>query len=73
MKKLYFKILRDFAAVKMLAALVASSERHQYISSKIENGELNNHTATKKNVTKAILMADQLIDGIKERNSMGER
>lgn len=67
-KKLYYRILRDFTAAKILAALVSSPQRYQYIAEKVESGELSNKAATHKNVTKAILMADQLVDGIKERN-----
>lgn len=48
MKKLYFRIMRDVAAVKILAALVASPERYNYIAKKIESGELDNNTATRK-------------------------
>jgi hypothetical protein len=48
MRKLYYKLLRDFAAVKILAALVASPERYKYISAKVTSGELTNREATEK-------------------------
>lgn len=35
MRKLYYKILRDFTAAKILAALIASPERHKYIAKKL--------------------------------------
>ena len=70
MRRLYYKILRDICAVKILAALVSSPGRYEYISEKVRNGELSNHAATEKNVTKAILMADQLVEGIKQRNTI---
>lgn len=70
MKNIYYKIIRDIAAVKILSALVSSPERYKYIASKVESGELTNRTATEKNVTKAILMADQLIDGLKQRSDL---
>lgn len=70
MKKLYYILLRDFAAVKVLAALVASPQRYEYIARKVEDGELTNRSATEKNVNKAILMANQLINGIQKRNTL---
>jgi hypothetical protein len=70
MSRLYYRVLRDLAAMKILAALVASPERYRYIADKVQSGELSNHAATEKNVTKAILMADQLVDGIKQRNTL---
>jgi hypothetical protein len=70
MSRLYYRVLRDLAAMKILAALVASTERYRYIADKVQSGELSNHAATEKNVTKAILMADQLVDGIKQRNTL---
>lgn len=70
MKRFYYRILRDIAATRILAALVASPQRYEYIAEKVESGELTNCGATEKNVTKAIIMADQLIDGIKTRNSL---
>lgn len=70
MSRFYYRVLRDFAAARILAALVASPERYKYIAGKVQSGELSNHAATEKNVTKAILMADQLIDGIKQRNTL---
>lgn len=70
MRKLYYRILRDFTAARILAALVASPQRYEYIAGKITSGELTNRGATNKNVTKAILMADQLVVGIKERNTL---
>jgi len=70
MRRLYYRVLRDIAAVKILAALVASPERYMYISDKVQSGELSNHAATEKNATKAILMADQLVKGIKQRNTL---
>lgn len=72
MRKLYYKLLRDFTSAKILAALVASPERYQYIAEKVESGEITNRAATQKNVTKAILMAEQLIDGIKERDAQNK-
>lgn len=70
MRRLYYRVLRDIAATKILAALVASPERYRYIAEKVASGELSNHAATEKNVTKAILMADQLVEGIKQRNTL---
>lgn len=70
MRRLYYRVLRDIAATKVLAALVASPERYRYIAGKVQSGELSNHAATEKNVTKAILMADQLVEGIKQRNTL---
>lgn len=70
MKKLYYRLLRDFTAVKILSSLVASPERYKYIAEKINSGELNNKSATDKNITKAIVMADQFIDGLKQRNTL---
>lgn len=70
MSRFYYRVLRDFAAARILAALVASPERYKYIAEKVQSGELNNHAATEKNVTKAILMADQFIDGIRQRNTL---
>lgn len=64
MKKLYYRILRDFTAAKLLAALIANPERYKYIAEKVRSGELSNNAATEKNVTKAIIMADQFVDGI---------
>jgi len=72
MKRIYYRIMRDITAAKILAALIASPERYQYIAEKVTNGELTNHAATEKNVNKAILMADQLINGLKKRNSVKE-
>ena len=70
MSRIYYRLLRDFAAVRILAALVASPQRYEYIADKVRCGELSNDQATHKNVTKAIIMADQLIDGIKQRNTL---
>lgn len=70
MSRIYYRLLRDIAAVRILAALVASPQRYDYISDKVRTGELSNEQATHKNVTKAIIMADQLIDGIKQRNTL---
>lgn len=66
MRRFYYKLLRDFAAVKILAALVASPERYKYISAKVTSGELTNREATAKNINKAMLMANQLVDEIRE-------
>lgn len=70
MKKLYYRILRDIAAMKILSSLVASPQRYEYIAGKVASGELTNRAATEKNITKAILMADQFVDGIKAKASM---
>lgn len=67
MRRLYYKIIRDLTAVRILVALVGSSERYKYIDEKIQSGELDNHTATKKNVNKAIVMADQLVEELQKR------
>lgn len=67
MKKLYYKLLRDFAAVRILAALVASPGRHAYIEAQVVAGDLSNEEATAKNVHKARLMADQLVRDLKNR------
>jgi len=58
------------AAVKILAALVASPQRYAYIENQIELGKLNNFGATEKNVTKSIMMADQLVKGLKAKNKL---
>jgi len=71
-KRIYYRLLRDYTASKVLAALIASPERYKYISDKVSSGELSNNAATVKNVTKAILMADQLVTGLQERNSIEE-
>lgn len=70
MKRFYYRILRDIAATRILAALVASPQRYAYIDEKVENGELTNYQATDKNIVKSIKMADQLIDGIQAKNRL---
>jgi len=70
MKRLYYKLLRNYTAAKLLAALIANPERYKYIAKLVESGEINNNQATQKNITKAIIMADQFIDGIKQRNNI---
>lgn len=72
MKKLYYRLLRDITAMKILAALVASPQRYEYIAGLVAMGKLNNRGATDKNVCKAIVMADQFIEVIKERNSLDD-
>lgn len=75
MKRLYYKLLRDFTAARILAALVASPERYKYIDGMVLSGKLSNHEATEKNINKALLMANQLVDEIKlnEPNSKHEQ
>lgn len=51
-------------------AVMASPQRYDYIAQKIKDGELTNKSATKKNITKAVLMADEFVESIKERNSL---
>lgn len=65
-KKIYYKILRDIAVIKFMAALISSPERYKYIAEKISSGELTNEEATAKNINKAIIMANQIIEEIKK-------
>lgn len=73
MKKLYYRILRDYTASKILASLIASPQRYDYIAQKVKSGELSNDEATQKNINKSMIMANQLIDSIKSSNKSAER
>ena len=71
MRKLYYRILRDIAAIKIMASLVANPERYKYIAEKIDKGELDNHSATVKNVNKSIIIADRLIGELRMSKKVG--
>lgn len=66
-KKIYYRILRDIAAINFMAALLSSNERYKYISEKIKNGELTNFEATEKNINKSLIMADQFVEKLKTK------
>ncbi|WP_196160872.1 hypothetical protein [Reinekea sp. G2M2-21] len=63
-KKIYYRILRDYTAVKVLAALVSSPQRYEYVAKKVELCELSNEQATEKNINKSIRMANQFVDDL---------
>lgn len=65
-KNIYYKIIRDIAIVKFMAALISSPERYKYISEQVSSGKLTNKEATEKNINKAIIMAEQIVDEIKK-------
>ena len=70
MKKFYYRLLRDVTAMKLLAALVANPSRYDYIAALVEEGGMSNRAASDKNITKAIIMADQFVEGIQQRNTL---
>jgi hypothetical protein len=63
-KKIYYRILRDIVAMKILSSLVSSSERYNYISLMVESKQLTNDEATQKNINKALKMANQFIKSL---------
>ena len=53
---------RDKLAANLFVALIANPERYKYIAKMIEDGKLDNNTATEKNINKAFKLADQFIE-----------
>ncbi len=69
-KRLYYRLLRDITAMKLLGSLVANPECHKHTAHLVECGQLSKKSARDKDVTEAIVMADQFIAGIKSRNTL---
>lgn len=52
---------RHDMAFQIYCSLIANPERYKYISKKVEQGELDQDSATEKNINKAFRMEDQFI------------
>lgn len=64
--KIYYRILRDFTAAKVLAGLIANPERYRYIAEKVANLELSQYEADQKHVSKAILIAEHFVSEVRK-------
>lgn len=59
---------RLFVATFILQGLMANPERYKYIADKVESSEFSQIAATAKNVHKAVLIADALIDELNKKS-----
>lgn len=60
---------REEIALVLLNGLMSNPQRYDYITTKVESGELTNDEATEKNIKKSLKMADQFLSILADEES----
>ena len=61
----YLLTKREYIATKLLSALLENPARYEYVSKLVKEG-MTNEQATDKNINKAIIMTDRLLEKLNE-------